>query len=141
MTEAMTGKCLCGAVKFTAEETPSMFGVCHCEMCRRWASGPLFAVGVKSIAFDSEENIGRYHSSDWAERGFCKVCGTSLFYRIVENDHYIVSVGAFDDQDRWEFVSQIFTDEKPGFYDFANQTRMMTGPEVFAAFAKGESIE
>jgi hypothetical protein len=141
MAEAMTGKFLCGAVKFTAEEAPSEFGVCHCEMCRRWASGPLFAVGVKAIAFDGEESIGRYRSSDWAECGFCKFCGTCLFYRIVENDHYIVSVGAFDDQDRWKFVSQVFTDEKPGFYAFSNQTRMMTGPEVFAAFAKGESIE
>tara|TARA_R110000782_G_scaffold247184_1_gene333926 strand:+ start:104 stop:268 length:165 start_codon:yes stop_codon:yes gene_type:complete len=33
------------------------------------------------------------------------------------------------------FHTQIFTEEKPDYYDFTNQTKMMTGEEVFAAFA------
>ncbi len=32
-------------------------------------------------------------------------------------------------------TSQIFIDEKPAYYDFANKTHNMTGAEVFAAFA------
>jgi hypothetical protein len=30
---------------------------------------------------------------------------------------------------------QVFIDSKPQFYDFANETKMMTGAEVVAAFA------
>ncbi len=138
---ALTGRCLCGAATFTVEGVRENFSACHCEMCRRWGSGPFLSAGVKSIAFAGDENIGRYRSSDWAERGFCKRCGTNLFYRLVEMDHYILGIGAFDDQERWKMTSQIFTDEKPGYYDFANRTRTMTGPEVFEAFAKGDLEE
>jgi hypothetical protein len=128
-------------VRFRAEGVHVNFSACHCEMCRRWGSGPYLSTGVQSIAFEGEENVGRYRSSDWAERGFCAKCGTSLFYRLTGPDHYILSISAFDDQERWQMSSQIFTDEKPDFYDFANRTRMMTGAEVFEAFAKGELDE
>ena len=30
---------------------------------------------------------------------------------------------------------QLFTDFKPAFYDFSNETKVMTGDEVIAAFA------
>lgn len=36
-----------------------------------------------------------------------------------------------------EFTTQIFIEEKPSYYDFANQTKMMTGEEVFAAYSEG----
>lgn len=138
---ALTGSCLCGAVTFTAEEVPEAMGACHCGMCRRWAGGPLFAVEAAAVRFEGEDRIGRYRSSDWAERGFCTTCGTNLFYRIVENDHYVMCLGAFDDQERWRFDGQVFIDDKPAYYDFANQTRMMTGAEVFAMYAKPEAEE
>ena len=135
---SLTGHCLCGAVTFVAEGVPEKIDACHCEMCRRWGSGPAFSVMVGSVRYQGEDKITRYASSDWAERGFCASCGTSLFYRLVEPDKYFVEIGTFDDQERWVFASQIFTDEKPAFYDFANKTRMMTGAEVLEAFAKGE---
>jgi len=138
--EQKSGRCLCGGVKFTVDELRSGMGACHCEMCRRWTSGPFMAVDCETeVQFEGEENIGRYRSSDWAERGFCKVCGTNLFYRIVESGQYIMSAGAFDDQEYFKLKSQIFIDEKPAYYDFANDTRMMTGEEVFALYSGDDS--
>lgn len=141
MGDACTGRCLCGAVSFEAKAVPEHFGACHCSMCRRWGSGPLLAVMVNDVGFEGAEHIGRYRSSDWAERAFCTKCGTGLFYRVIEADLYYMSLGLFDDQERWRMVSQIFTDEKPAYYDFANKTKMMTGAEVFAAVAGGEMPE
>ena len=46
-----------------------------------------------------------------------------------------MSAEAFDDRNGYAFKSQIFIDEKPAYYDFANKTHNMTGAEVFAAFA------
>jgi hypothetical protein len=74
-------------------------------------------------------------SSEWAERCFCKQCGTPLFYRLIAQNQYFVSAEALDDRAGYTFTSQIFIDEKPGYYDFANKTQNMTGAEVFAAFA------
>ena len=37
----MTGKCLCSAVSFTADDVETDFETCHCGMCRRWAKFQL----------------------------------------------------------------------------------------------------
>lgn len=135
-TRKKSGRCLCGAVHFSAEDAPQSIGVCHCAMCRRWSSGPFFALHCKgAVTFDGEQYVERYKSSEWAERGFCRVCGTNLFYRIIDSGEYIVSVGALDDQDGFVLDSEIFVDEQPPFYAFANETTKMTGAEVFAMFA------
>ncbi len=135
-TEAQTGRCLCGAVRFTVTEPVTSVGACHCAMCRRWTGGPLLALHCEGpVAFEGEEHIVRYRSSEWAERGFCGICGSNLFYKIVESELHIMAAGLLDDQSDLTLDSQIFIDEKPGFYDFANQTSTMTGAEVFAKFA------
>ncbi|MFT4677303.1 MAG: hypothetical protein ACJAX5_002962 [Patiriisocius sp.] len=51
---------------------------------------PLFAVAVDSITFDDEGDVSTYRSSEWVERGFCKQCGSSLFYRLKETNHAVV---------------------------------------------------
>ena len=48
---------------------------------------------------------------------------------------YFASAEAFDDRSGYTFTRQIFIDDKPPYYEFANKTHNMTGAEVFAAFA------
>lgn len=135
----MTGHCLCGAVSFRANVKASDAGPCHCESCRRWSGGVYLAATAHGpVAFEGEENISRFRSSDWAERGFCKTCGSSLFYRLVEPDLYILSAGVLDDQSALAMAHQIFIEEKPDWYSFANKTVNMTGEEVFKAFGTPE---
>ncbi|MEX1148116.1 MAG: GFA family protein, partial [Sphingomonadales bacterium] len=110
-------------------------GACHCGMCRKWGGGPLLAVeSVGDIRFEGKEHITLYASSDWAERGFCARCGTHLFYRLRGQHHYAFPAGFLTDTAGLTFTSQIFIDEKPDFYAFANQTRDLTGAEAFAEF-------
>ena len=131
-----SGSCLCGAVRINAKSVNKHAGVCHCSMCRKWSGGPWMAVdcGV-DITLDGEESIAVYNSSEWAERGFCNKCGSHLFYRLKESKQYVVPVGLFDDDIPFIFDHQIFIDEKPSFYAFANETSNMTGAEVFAKYA------
>ncbi len=131
------GRCLCGAVSISATTRGHDVGACHCTMCRRWGGGPLFAIECGSgVQFDGAEHISTYQSSEWAERGFCGQCGTHLYYRLQLDGHYAIPVGLFDDDDRWNFTEQIFIDQKPAFYSFGEQTKQLTGEEVFAAYAK-----
>ena len=131
----LNGKCMCGAVRFSTTARKPSVVACHCEMCRRWSAGPFMAVSCQDVTFESSENIGRIRSSDWAERGFCTRCGSNLFYHIVEADDYQIAVGLIDDQSKLRMSLQVFTDFKPAFYEFANETKMMTGEEVIALFA------
>lgn len=135
-SDSRSGRCLCGAVTFTVPGAGSELGVCHCDMCRRWTGGAWPVLHTKNpVTFTGEDNIVRYRSSDWAERGFCGTCGTILFYHLLGNDEYALSAGALDNQSGLQFTSQIFIDEKPGWYDFANETSKLTGPEVIAMYA------
>lgn len=135
MTEGK-GQCLCGAVKFTAKETRNSVGVCHCGMCRRWGGGPLMAVSCgKEVEFEGEVNIAVYNSSDWAERGFCRKCGSHLFYRLKGVNEHQLPAGLFDNQESFKFRLQLFIDRKPSFYSFASKTREMTEAEVIEKYA------
>ena len=93
-------------------------------------------VTCQAVVFEGEENIGRIQSSNWAERGFCKRCGSNLFYHIIDSSEYQMSAGLFDDQSLLQMALQVFTDAKPQFYEFSNKTRMMTAAEVITEFAK-----
>ena len=129
-----SGHCLCGAVSFEAKTVSHAVGACHCGMCRKWGGGPLLAVDCGTeISFKGEITV--FSSSKWAERGFCKTCGTHLFYRLKQNQQYILPAGIFEDTSGFVFDHQIFIDKKPEFYSFANKTENMTEAEVFEKYA------
>jgi hypothetical protein len=128
------GRCLCGAVGIAARAKSRDVGACHCTKCRNWGGGPLLTVECSDVQFESAGDVATFASSDWAERGFCRKCGTHLFYRLKRPESYFIPLGLLD-TDQWNFDHQIFVDEKPPFYAFANQTRNLTGAEVFALYA------
>jgi len=139
-TSEKSGGCLCGAVRILAKNVSNKAGACHCDMCRRWAGGPFMAVDCGSdVSFEGEENLSTYASSEWAERGFCNKCGSNLFYKLKETNQYIMAVGIFDDGESFVFDHQVFINEKPDYYNFANETHNMTGAEVFAHFGSSDS--
>lgn len=86
-------------------------------------------------AIEGLEHVRTYASSEWAERGFCAQCGTHLFYRLAQGELYALPVGLFDEGAAWPFELQIFVDQKPDNYRFADATREMTGEEVFKAWS------
>ncbi len=137
MTDAVerTGKCLCGTVRVTVQTEARAFGACHCSMCRTWTGGPMFALECgDNLRIEGSDAVSVYGSSEWAERGFCSHCGTHLFYRLRGQPFYAVPVGLLEPQADLVFEHQIFIDEKPAHYAFANETENLTGQEVFERF-------
>lgn len=133
------GSCLCGAVHIVAKAVSPNIGACHCSICRQWTGGPLFAADCGTeVMFEGQQNITTFNSSDWAERGFCQTCGTHLFYHLKENNQYFIPVGLFTHSEAFIFDHQVFIDEKPELYSFANKTHDMTGAQVFAQFSIAE---
>jgi len=127
------GHCLCGAVRFTVEVTSKEIAACHCGMCRRWHGGPVLAVMVDGApVFDDPTALGVFRSSEWGERCFCRTCGTSLLWRSVDGRFQAVPVGVLDDAADFVFTTEIFVDDKPDYYAFAGDHRMMTGAEAMA---------
>ncbi len=131
----LRGGCLCGAVTFKARARQLAAGACHCSKCRKWSAGPFIGIGCdgSDVAIEGVDALGVYPSSPWGERCFCKVCGSTLFWRTRDGSHCEVSAGALDDVDGVVFRREIFVDEKPAFYDFANDTEKLTGAEFVAS--------
>lgn len=129
--------CLCGAVKITANEINPKFTVCHCDSCRSWGGAPFFAVQCgTNVSIEGSEKIKTYNSSSWASRGFCNDCGTHLFYKFNESGEYNMPVGVFQNIDGLEMDMQYFSDQRPDYYCFSNETKELTKAEIMAHFAK-----
>ena len=137
-TNSYAGSCLCGAVTFTAEIAAPEMAVCHCSMCRKWSGGVFFAAEAQAITVADESALGVYSSSEWGERCFCKTCGTTLMWRGKDGSHLALAAQSLDRADDFALTTQIFIDEKPAAYDFAQDTQNLTGEEVFAMIAPPE---
>ncbi|WP_083957747.1 GFA family protein [Tateyamaria omphalii] len=113
------GGCLCGAVRFVARNVPSTFGICHCEACRRWTGSALFEVSVKTddLNWTGTEHIATRQTSDWAERAWCRECGTALYFRQTKEGEWFggtdLPLGLFDDPNGFTLTHEIFVDHAP----------------------------
>ena len=136
----VSGSCLCGKTAIHSSDADRHFEACHCGMCRNWAGSPAMVIrGGSNVAIEGEEYVQIFESSDWAERGFCRVCGTHLFYRLKESMQYMLPVGLFGTVDSFVFEKEIYVDSKPDFYCFGNEVEKLTEEEVEAQFADGDA--
>lgn len=79
----ITGRCLCGSVRYRITGAPLGMYHCHCAQCRR-ANGASFATNVlvQSESFEltsGEDAVASYESSPGKRRHFCSRCGSPLF--------------------------------------------------------------
>lgn len=85
------------------------------------------------VKFNGFENVTAFASSEWAERAFCKKCGTHLYYKLLATGEYFVPAGTFDSGD-FQITSQIYIDKKPDYYSLANQTPTLTEQQVLEKY-------
>jgi len=127
--------CLCSGVKVHVANIDPKFTVCHCESCRKWGGGPLFMMQCGSdVKFEDKNLVKEYDSSSWASRGFCSNCGTHLFSRFKNAGSYNMPVGLFPNTENLEMSMQYFSDLRPDYYCFSNDTPGMTEAEIQARF-------
>ena len=80
LSSLITGRCLCGDVRYEISQPAIGTGLCHCRMCQRAIGGPVSAFAafpMEAVRFTKGEPK-YYKSSLIAERGFCANCGSSL---------------------------------------------------------------
>ena len=97
-TEARAGGCLCGAVRYRVQGPLRDVILCHCGQCRRshghlgaYSSAPRSAVeleGADALRWHATSTRGR--------RGFCGICGSSLFYEPTAEDRLAIVAGSLD---------------------------------------------
>ena len=114
---------MCGAVQFSARNVPVKAAICHCDMCRRWTGSAFIAVDLpaEDVSWVGEAQIATLQSSEWAERAWCRRCGSTLYFRnTADDDHkvYEIALGLFDDPNGFEVKRELYIDQKPDAYAF-----------------------
>ncbi|WBV42970.1 GFA family protein [Pseudoroseomonas cervicalis] len=116
------GSCLCGAVTFTVAGSLPQPNFCHCGMCRK-QSGHCFAstdVPRAALTVTRGTAIAWFQSSEKVRRGFCSVCGSSLFWDRSDLDRIAVAMGAFDGPTQTSASLHIYVADKGDYYRIAD---------------------
>lgn len=113
--QCLTGGCLCGAVRFECSDRPCDVHFCHCRLCQK-AFGNVFAVfgSLPRAALRFTRGTPQlYRSTQYAERGFCRNCGTPLTFAYLKSDWIAVAIGSLDHPEavrpemHWGIESQV----------------------------------
>ncbi len=108
---ALTGHCLCGAVTVTvAGDHDPRVGACHCRMCQRWSGGLFLCFNAEAAGVTVSGEVTRFASSDFAERAFCPVCGSHIWFRDIGSETFELMPGLFDAARDWPLRSEVYSD-------------------------------
>lgn len=130
----LSGKCLCGDVRYTGSGEVSAVHACHCSDCARFMGGPFFGVEFEKV--DVTGPVNWFQSSEWGERGSCSKCGSAMFWRLRgSHDHFTVTLGSLDDRTQIAPIDRhIFIDQMPTHYNFSDTAERLTSEQVAALF-------
>ena len=119
---SVKGSCECQGVMFelTGELRDVVF--CHCSQCRK-TSGHYWAatqVSKGNLNLIKATSLSWYDSSDKARRGFCSVCGSSMFYERKGFDKISVSAGSLEIPTSLDRMRHIYVASKGDYYDISD---------------------
>ncbi|HEV7304931.1 GFA family protein [Ensifer sp.] len=119
MQDIHNGGCLCGAVRFKAHGELRELIYCHCSQCRKQTGLYYAATNVRNdgLEVEGQENITWYRASDSAGRGFCRTCGSALFWKADGQDHTSIMAGAFEKPTDLKSGYHIFCADQGDFYE------------------------
>ena len=114
-----TGGCLCAAVRYAVHGALRPVVACHCAQCRRTTGHFLAATAARHRDFKllADSGLKWYASSSEARRGFCAVCGSTLFWEGVGRDYISIAAGSLDDSTGLATVCHIHVADKGAYYE------------------------
>ena len=119
---SVKGSCECQGVVFELIGELRDVVFCHCSQCRK-TSGHYWAatqVSKGNLNLIKATSLSWYDSSDKARRGFCSVCGSSMFYERKGIDKISVSAGSLEIPTSLDRMRHIYVASKGDYYDISD---------------------
>ena len=113
--EIWEGGCLCGQVRYRVTGNLAEVLACHC----RRMSGHFYAATAAphdALEITLSDGLAWYQSSKASRRGFCRECGSSLFFDHGPEEPMGIAAGSFDGDPPLKLAAHIYTDEAGGYY-------------------------
>lgn len=118
----MKASCLCGIVQMEIKSPFISASYCHCSQCRK-------SHGASSVAYGSilkndiewlsgKKKVRCFESSEKVKRGFCKVCGSNLYYYNKDYpSHLDIPLSIIDGEPTLQPEYHIYVSSKPNWYE------------------------
>jgi hypothetical protein len=126
------GRCLCGAVQLEIQEplehAPE---ACHCTQCRRHTGSFWTGVNVRRTALQvrGAALVSWYPSSEKVQRGFCSICGSTLFWKPIIDGYAwtAVAMGCISTPLNLKISKHTFVGDKGGYYEITDDAPQSPG--------------
>lgn len=129
--ELRHGGCLCGAVRYIVAGPLRPVVECHCRQCRRIHGhvAAYTAAAREAITLIEESGLRWYTSSPGFRRGFCGVCGASVFWERLDGRRRSIAAGTLDKPTGLQMIGRIFTADAGDYYDIDDSLPCYAGSD------------
>jgi hypothetical protein len=119
----MSGGCLCGQVRYSADVEPMFAGVCHCADCQKQSGGAFnIVVAVPQSALSIQGSPKTYNrigdTGKQVVARFCPNCGTTITSEPeLMPGMSVLRVGTLDDTSWVKPTMEIYCDSKQSWVE------------------------
>lgn len=119
----VTGRCLCGDVRFEYWGEPTIVLHCHCESCRRHTSSPVstFVCLPKARFRYTQGHPVVYASSPGVRRTHCGRCGSPIAYESDRHEQIDLYVGTLDEPGLVEPACHVHAAEQLPWFEMVDR--------------------
>ena len=117
--EIHSGSCLCGAVRYEVSGPLRPVIGCHCTQCRKQTGHYMAATAAKlgNFKITKDDGLRWFRSSERAQRAFCQICGSTLFWQGTGRDYVAIAAGTLDGETGLAIAGHIFCADKGDYYE------------------------
>jgi hypothetical protein len=121
MDRAISGGCLCGAVRFSTNQAPVAQRACWCRTCQKLACGNasiniIVPTEGMTITGALASFVSTADSGNVLRRSFCPVCGAPMFSETEQQPLFrVIRAGVLDDPEMAGPNSAIWTASAPSW--------------------------
>lgn len=115
----MRGSCLCGEVSYVVTGPLRQVVGCHCLQCRKTSGHHVAATQAawSDVSLTRQGGLAWYGSSPGYRRGFCRICGSSLFWEELGSGAVSIMAGTLDGATGLVMDRHILVETKGDYYE------------------------
>ena len=127
-----SGGCLCGAVRYDVTGPLRDVILCHCGQCRRQhgSFGAYSEAALADVDIRDGGGLAWFESSARARRGFCRHCGSGLFWQRPGGATTSIAAGSLDQPTGLAVVRHIYVADKADFYEIGDRLPQLPGSQI-----------
>ncbi len=125
--DKVSGGCLCGEVRYEVRGPLRNVINCHCSKCRRTHGhfAAYASVQRENLVLTNQDKLKWYRSltdeTSNVHRGFCKECGSSLFWDPKDDgDNIAISASSLDSTTGLKTIGHVWVSQAGDYYEITD---------------------